>query len=68
MNKMLAVVFGDENAAYEGVRALSALDQEGSIDVNSVAVIKKNADGTVSRERVDDVFPAWTVGGQRSGA
>jgi uncharacterized membrane protein len=68
MNKMLAVVFGDEKAAYEGVRALSALDQEGSIDVNSLAVIKKNADGTVSRERVDDVFPAWTVGGTALGS
>jgi uncharacterized membrane protein len=68
MNKMLAVVFGDEKAAYEGVRALSALDQEGSIDVNQLAVIKKNADGTVSRERVDDEFPVWTLGGTALGS
>jgi len=68
MNKMLAVVFGDEKAAYEGVRALSALDGEGSIEVNSLAVIKKKADGTVSRERVDDVFPAWTLGGTALGS
>ncbi|MGO9993852.1 MAG: DUF1269 domain-containing protein [Steroidobacteraceae bacterium] len=68
MNKMLAVVFGDEKSAYEGVRALSALDQEGSIDVNQLAVIKKNADGTVSRERVDDEFPFWTLGGTALGS
>ncbi len=68
MNKMLAIVFGDEKSAYEGVRALSALDQEGSIDVNLLAVIKKNADGTVSRERVDDEFPAWTLGGTALGS
>ncbi len=68
MNKMLAVVFGDEKAAYEGVRAFSALDGEGSIEVNSLAVIKKNADGTVSRERVDDTFPAWILGGTALGS
>ena len=57
MDKMLVVIFGDEKSAYEGVRALSALDGEGSIVVNTLAVIKKNTDGTVSKERVDDDFP-----------
>jgi len=33
VNKMIAIVFGNEKAAYEGVQALSALDREGSIDV-----------------------------------
>lgn len=61
MKKMLAVVFGDEKAAYEGVRALSALDRDCSIAVDSLAVIKKNADGTISRERVDDEFPVGTL-------
>ena len=68
MKKLLAIVFGDEKAAYEGVHALSALDREGSIDVNLIAVIKKNADGTVSRERVDETFPAWTLGGTALGS
>jgi uncharacterized membrane protein len=57
MDKMLVVVFGDEKSAYEGVSALHALDGEASIVLNTVAVIKKNADGTVSTERVDDDFP-----------
>jgi len=41
VNKMIAIVFGNEKAAYEGVQALSALDREGSIDVNS---LQKKAD------------------------
>ena len=57
MDKMLVVVFGDEKSAYEGVDALRALDGEASIVLNTLAVIKKNTDGTVSTERVDDDFP-----------
>jgi uncharacterized membrane protein len=68
MNKMLAVVFGNEKAAYEGVEALSALDGEGSIELYSLAVIRKNADGTVSNERLDEAFPGWTVGGGAIGS
>jgi uncharacterized membrane protein len=68
MNKMLAIIFGSEKSAYEGVRALTALDAEGSIELNSLAVIKKSADGKVSSERVDDSFPAWTVGGTALGS
>ena len=68
MNKILAIVFSDEKAAYEGVRALSAMDGEGSIEVNSLAVIKKDADGTVSRQRVDEEFPGWTLGGTAIGS
>ena len=68
MNKILAIVFNDEKAAYEGVRSLSALDREGSIEVTSLAVIKKNADGTVSKERVDDVFPVGIVAGTTLGS
>jgi uncharacterized membrane protein len=57
MNKMLVVVFRDEKSAYEGVSALHALDGEASIVLNTAAVIKKSADGTVSTVRVDDDFP-----------
>jgi hypothetical protein len=35
MDKMLAVVFDEEKAAYEGARALSDLDSEGSVAVNA---------------------------------
>jgi uncharacterized membrane protein len=57
MDKLIVVVFRDEKSVYEGVSALHALDQEASIALNRLAVIKKNADGTVAVERVDDDFP-----------
>jgi uncharacterized membrane protein len=57
MNKVLTIVFSDEKSAYAGVSALYALDGEGSIVLNALAVIKKNTDGTVSQESVDDDFP-----------
>jgi len=57
MDKLIVVVFRDEKSAYEGVSALHTLDDEVSIVLNRLAVIKKNADGTVVTERVDDDFP-----------
>jgi uncharacterized membrane protein len=68
MEKMLAIVFDTEKAAYEGARALLALDGEGSIALNSRAVIKKNADGTVSQLRVDDDIPVRTLTGTALGS
>jgi hypothetical protein len=57
MNKVLTIVFSDEKSAYAGVSALHALDGEGSIVLSTLAVIKKNNDGTVSQESVEDDFP-----------
>jgi uncharacterized membrane protein len=68
MEKMLTVVFGDESKTYEGVRALNQLDSVGSISIHAEAVIKKNADGTVSIEQPGDDFPIRTVGGTAIGA
>jgi len=68
MDKMLAVVFNDEKAAYEGTRALSELNAQGSIEVDALAVIKKNADGTVSTKQVDGDFPIGTLAGTAIGA
>ena len=68
MDKMLAVVFNDEKGAYEGVRALSDLNMEGSISVNAVGVIKKNADGTTSTRSVDGDFPIRTFAGTAIGS
>jgi len=68
MEKMLAVVFDSEKAAYEGARALVALEDEGSIALYSRALIKKNVDGTVAQLRVDDEFPARTLTGTALGS
>ena len=51
MDNLVAVVFRDEKSAYEGLSAFHTLDDQASIAVNRLAVIKKNADGTVVTER-----------------
>ena len=57
MNKLIVAIFHDEKSAYEGVSAFHALDGEASIVLNRLAVIKKNADGSIATERIDDDFP-----------
>jgi uncharacterized membrane protein len=68
MEKMLVVVFDDESKTYEASRALKQIDAEGSIAIYAEAVIKKNADGTVTVKQVDDGFPIGTVGGTAIGS
>ena len=48
--------------------ALNQLDTEGSITIHAEAVIKKNADGTVSVMQADGDFPVRTVGGTAIGS
>jgi uncharacterized membrane protein len=68
MERMLVVVFDDESKAYEGSRALNQLDGEGSIAIHAEAVVKKNADGTVTVKQSEDDFPVRTVGGTAIGS
>ncbi len=68
MDKIVAVLFKDEKAAYQGVRAFSEMNAEGSVDVAVVCVIKKEADGTVSTKEVADGFPIGTLAGTALGS
>ena len=68
MERMLVVVFDNESKAYEGSKALTQLDSEGSISAHAKAVIKKNADGTVSVMQTGDDLPIRTMGGTAVGA
>ncbi len=68
MERMLVVVFDNELKAYDGSRALMALDSEGSISVHAGAVIKKNVNGTVTIKQAGDDFPSRTLGGGAVGA
>jgi len=68
MDRMLVVVFENEPKAYEGSRALRALDSEGSISIHAEAVIKKNDDGTATVKQKEDDFPIRAVGGTAVGA
>jgi len=67
MDKMLVVVFPTETAAYEGSRALSALDQEGSIVLYASAVIAKDAAGHVAIKQEADQGPLGTTVGLLTG-
>jgi uncharacterized membrane protein len=64
---MLAVVFNDEKSAYEGARALTELNKEGSIDVFAAAVLQKDAHGSVATKKVQSDFPLQTFAGTAMG-
>ena len=68
MDRMLVVVFDSKDKAYEGKRALSQLDSDGSIGLYSYAVVAKNADGTATIEQGDDAGPLGTLAGTALGS
>jgi uncharacterized membrane protein len=68
MDKLVAVVFGDEKTAYAGSRALSEMNAEGSIEVGGMCVIKKEADGTVSTKQIAEDLPIRTLAGTALGS
>jgi uncharacterized membrane protein len=56
MEKMFVVVFDEEEKALEGESALRDLDYDGDISVYAEAVVKKNADGSLTLEQSDNVY------------
>ena len=68
MERMLVVVFNDESKTYEGSRALSQLDAEGSIAIHAESVIRKNADGTATVKQAAGDFPIRTIEGTSLGS
>ena len=67
MDRMLVVVFDSENKAYEGKKALSQLEGEGSIVVYAYAVIGKSPDGTTTLKQSDDPGPLRALVGTSLG-
>ena len=68
MDRMLVVVFDSENKAYEGKKALSQLENEGSIVVYAYVVIGKNPDGTTTLKQGDDPGPLGILVGTSLGS
>jgi uncharacterized membrane protein len=69
MDEMVAVVFRDEKAAYDGVSALWDLNSGSTLDVLTVGLIKKESDGTVSTMKMSGAeFPVATAAGTGLGA
>ena len=68
MDRMLVVVFENEDQAYQGQRALLQLDGEGSISVYAYAVLAKHPDGTTTVKQGDDSGPLGTLLGTSLGS
>jgi uncharacterized membrane protein len=62
MNRMLVVVFDSEGKAYEGKRALWALDAEGSVSVYASSVVVRNSDGFAEVKQEDPGLLGTLVG------
>jgi uncharacterized membrane protein len=68
MDRMLVVIFDNENKAYEGRKALLQLDGESSITVYAYAVLAKHADGTATVKQEDDSGPIGSLVGTSFGS
>jgi uncharacterized membrane protein len=63
MDKVLVVVFDSEIKAYEGSRALQELQDDGSLNLYSKAVIVRDANGKVAVKQSGDMGPVGTAVG-----
>ncbi len=68
MDKMLVVVFDNESQAYEGVRALRDLAEEGSISLYAHSVVAKDAGGKVTVKEEADRGPLGGAVGVLTGS
>ena len=63
MSKFVVIVFPGEAPAYQGVRALKELHAEGSLTLYGMAVIAKDAKGTLAVKDAADPGPLGTAVG-----
>ena len=68
MNKMLVAVFNTEPAAYEGIKALKELHNDGDITLFATAVIAKDSSGAASVKQDADEGPVGTAMGLLTGS
>jgi len=68
MDRMIVAVFDSEKGAYEGARALEAMDVEGSIACYAKAVIAREPNGNVAVRQATDQGPVGTTLGMATGA
>jgi len=59
MDKALVIIVPNENAAYDVVKTLKALDDIGSIELYSSVVITKTPSGTVNVKDTQNVREPW---------
>src|SRR5689334_3653732 len=62
MDRVIAVVFNNEKAAYEGLRALRDLHADGNVTLYDDAVVVKDANGKVTAREVTDAAAGTFIG------
>lgn len=67
MDKMIVTVFDSEKQAYEASQALRDLNFDGSVLINSGAVLQKDTDGNVQVRALEDEGPIGTAMGMAFG-
>ena len=68
MDRMLVVVFNDENKAFQGKTALMQLQNQGNVNVYGYAVVAENADGSATIKQADNSGPLGSLFGMSFGA
>ncbi|HXX67135.1 MAG TPA: DUF1269 domain-containing protein [Polyangiaceae bacterium] len=69
MDKEIVIVVPNETAAYEVVKALKGLDDEGSIELYASTVVVKSPDGTLTVKDAHGLRPPWAAAvGMATGA
>jgi len=68
MDKMLVVIFENEEGAYDGVKALEGLHKDAKITLYSSAVIRKTTDGRINHLDSAQREPIGTAAGTLTGA
>ena len=68
MDKMIVTVFKDERRAYEGVKALRELHEEGSLTLYASTVIFKDVNGVITVKQAADEGPFGTFAGLATGS
>ena len=68
MDRMLVVVFNDENKAFQGKTALMQLQDQGNVNVYGYAVVEENADRSATIKQADSSGPLGSLFGMSFGA
>ena len=68
MDRMLVVVFDNEDKAYEGSRVLRRLDEDGYVAVYDAAIVAKNHNGASTVKRGGEFGPRGTLIGLAVGS
>ena len=67
MNKFVVLVLPDEAKAYDAVKALRELHQEGSVTVYGTAVVQRDANGSLTIKQRDEAPVGLGVGALAGG-